>query len=217
MKKLLLVLMTVACVSTASAVESLSEQQLAVRNLERALEMNDSIFGRMFSSPELYFYYDMETKQRRDLVSVWEFTAAIEAVNSVLEGLVALKDEAPELYDRYYGANVTRLNRLVNGLDYYKGTFTLVSYTGPNRWSPYGVHRSGTKGTAAVAGIENVYDDQMWIIRELIRKYGVNPFKFEYDPADQDCDQIYKTGQRPCFGVCSLQDQKQSLRCWISL
>ena len=185
MKRLLLVLMTVASVSSAWAAESLSEQQLAVRNLERALEMNDSIFDRMFSSPELYFYYDMETKQRRDLVSVWEFTAAIEAVNSVLEGLVALKDEAPGLYDRYYGANVTRLNRLVNGLDYYKGTFTLVSYTGPNRWSPYGVHRSGTKGTAAVAGIENVYDDQMWIIRELIRAYQLTGTRLFFTRAEE--------------------------------
>jgi hypothetical protein len=35
----------------------------------------------------------------------------------------------------------------------------------------YGVNRGGSKGSAQVAGIENVYDDQMWLVRELLEAY----------------------------------------------
>jgi predicted alpha-1,6-mannanase (GH76 family) len=33
------------------------------------------------------------------------------------------------------------------------------------------VNRGGSKGSAKVEGIENVYDDQMWLIRELLEAY----------------------------------------------
>src|SRR5690606_13762554 len=38
-------------------------------------------------------------------------------------------------------------------------------------WSVYGVNRGAAKGTAKVEGIENVYDDQMWLVRELLEAY----------------------------------------------
>ena len=41
------------------------------------------------------------------------------------------------------------------------------------------VHRSSTRFTANVQGIENVYDDQMWLCRELIRAYRLTD-KEEY-------------------------------------
>jgi predicted alpha-1,6-mannanase (GH76 family) len=53
------------------------------------------------------------------------------------------------------------------------GTFELVSYTQTKQWSVYGVNRGGAKGSAKVEGIENVYDDQMWLIRELLESYKV--------------------------------------------
>ena len=172
MKELIVALVALLAVNIGRAEEP-KGHELAVRNLERALMMNDSIFDAMYDqrNHRLYFYYNMETKKRTDIVSVWEFTAALETVNSVLEGLEAVKESEPALYEEHYAKNVKRLENLYNDIGYYRGTFSLVSYTGRNSWSPYGVHRANSVGAAAVAGIENVYDDQMWIIRELIRAY----------------------------------------------
>ena len=38
-------------------------------------------------------------------------------------------------------------------------------------WTVYGVNRGRDKGAAEVEGVLNVYDDQMWLIRELIESY----------------------------------------------
>src|SRR5690606_8220710 len=54
---------------------------------------------------------------------------------------------------------------------YYEGTFELTSYTQTREWTVYGVHRAATPGTAKVAGIENVYDDQQWLVRELLHAH----------------------------------------------
>ena len=174
MKKVLAAIMALICATTLSAQE-LTSQELAVRNLERAIAMNDAIFDAMYDqrTHRLYFYYNVNTQGRanNDVVSVWEYTAALEAVNSVLEGLIELQESNPELYEEHFSKNVKRMENLYKDMDYYKGTFSLVSYTGRNTWSPYGVHRANNPGQANVAGIENVYDDQMWIIRELIRAY----------------------------------------------
>ncbi len=64
------------------------------------------------------------------------------------------------------------MQKLYNNADYYLGTFTLTSYTQTAEWTVYGVHRGDVKGgQAKVEGIENVYDDQMWLIRELLKSY----------------------------------------------
>lgn len=174
MKKVLVALVALTS-TTALFAQDLTSQELAARNLQRAVEMNEAIFSTMYDQRyhKLYFFFNAETGKRAndDVVSVWEFTAALEAVNSVLEGLTDMKESNPELYETYYSKNVKRLESLYSDMNYYKGTFSLASYTGRNSWSPYGVHRANSTGAANVAGIENVYDDQMWIIRELIRAY----------------------------------------------
>jgi len=119
----------------------------------------------------MYDTYDTGTKRGSGVADVWPYTAALEAHCSVLEALDALKDEAPQLYQDNHDRFVRRLKNLYNALDYYRGTYTLNSYAQIKNWSIYGVHRGGSKGTAAVTGIENVYDDQMWICRELVRAY----------------------------------------------
>ena len=89
-----------------------------------------------------------------------------------MEALIAMKDLHPIAYTDRFDGYKTLLVRLIDGLDYYVSSLRLTSYTGTNDWQTvYGVHRSATKGTARVEGKENVYDDQMWIIRELIRAY----------------------------------------------
>ncbi|MBP5677038.1 MAG: alpha-1,6-mannanase, partial [Bacteroidales bacterium] len=101
----------------------------------------------------------------------WPYTAALEATCSVLEALDALRADAPGLYDQHHGRYVTLLRSLFDNLGYYRGSYRLFSYAHRGAWSIYGVHRAGRKGGATVTGIENVYDDQMWICRELTRAY----------------------------------------------
>ena len=47
----------------------------------------------------------------------------------------------------------------------------MTSYTQTKEWTIYGVNRGRGKGAAEVEGVQNVYDDQMWLIRELIESY----------------------------------------------
>ena len=154
---------------------SAAAQSMAVQDLQRAILMTDATMEHSFTgSPNnmrMYDLYNTETKQGSGTADVWPYTAALEAHCSVLEALEALKEEAPQLYADNHDRFVTRLKQLFNSLDYYRGTYTLNSYARISSWSIYGVHRGNSKGTAAVTGIENVYDDQMWICRELTRAY----------------------------------------------
>jgi hypothetical protein len=100
------------------------------------------------------------------------YTSAIEAVNAILHALEAQKAHGDAtLYDGHFNKYSELLSKLYDNADYYLGTFHLVSYTQTKEWSVYGVNRGGSKGSAQVAGIENVYDDQMWLVRELLEAY----------------------------------------------
>ena len=149
----------------------------AIQDLERAILMTDASMQRSFtgtsSNMRMYDLYNVSTQQGEGTADVWPYTAALEAHCSILEALEALQEVAPQLYADNHNRYVTRLKQLYNSLDYYRGTYTLNSYARINSWSIYGVHRGGSKGTATVTGIENVYDDQMWICRELVRAYKV--------------------------------------------
>lgn len=170
MKQLLLSLL--ALVPYAAV---LSQPSQAVQNLQRAILMTDVAMEKSFTGSQnnmrMFDTYNTATGQGSGTADVWPYTAALEAHCSVLEALEALKGQAPQLYDENHDRFVTRLKQLYNSLDYYRGTYTLHSYACVASWSIYGVHRGGSKGTAAVTGIENVYDDQMWICRELVRAY----------------------------------------------
>jgi hypothetical protein len=78
-----------------------------------------------------------------------------------------------ELYNQHFERYTQLLNQLYENAAYYKGTYTLTSYTQTRQWSVYGVDRGGSKGTALVEGIHNVYDDQEWLIRELLEAYKI--------------------------------------------
>ena len=64
-------------------------------------------------------------------------------------------------------------------MDYYSGTFSLTSFTQTRNWTVYGVNRGKSKGSASVGGRDNVYDDQQWLVRELIEAYHLTG-KAEY-------------------------------------
>lgn len=173
MKKFLLGLTLMLSATLAQAQTTLSETELAQRNITRAMALLDATMKKCFTGSTMRMgdIYNIEAKISEGTADVWPYTAALEATNSVMEALTLTKDKFPQLYADNFERYKTQMANLFSNLDYYKGTYTLVSYTQTARWSVYGVHRGGSKGTATVTGIENVYDDQMWIARELIRAY----------------------------------------------
>ena len=156
--------------------------------LRRAITLTDATMSLSFtgstSNYRMYDTHDISTKQGNGTADVWPYTAALEAHCSVLEALEQLKDEEPELYAENHDRFVARLKVLFNNLAFYAGTYKLNSYTQCQKsWTIYGVHRGGATGQATVTGIENVYDDQMWICRELVRAYRLTK---DYKPTDAD-------------------------------
>lgn len=149
--------------------------EISLVNTRRAIEIIDAAVENYFDGAGMAMsrYYNPYNGQKSgELGSVWMYTSSIEAVNSVLKSLKAQKAAGkPALYDEHFTRYSSLLSNLVENLEFYAGTYTLTSYTGTNTWTVYGVNRGSGKGAAQVDGVLNVYDDQMWIVRELIEAY----------------------------------------------
>lgn len=149
----------------------------ASRNLERAIELTDAAVRNYFNEADgfaMYRYYNPYNKvhQNNEIGSVWMYTSSIEAVNAILKALEADKDKGnTALYDANHDRYVQLLDKLINRLEYYSGTFSLTSFTQTRDWTVYGVNRGRTPGGASVGGKDNVYDDQQWLIRELVEAW----------------------------------------------
>ncbi|WP_276371775.1 glycoside hydrolase family 76 protein [Chryseolinea sp. H1M3-3] len=164
-------------VSEESPVNPPGEVSLAEKNLLRAMELTDKAVSSHFTGEGMAMarYYNPYTGVRsEEKGSIWMYTSAIEAVTAILRALETQKEHGnPALYDQHFNKYSELLDKLYDNADYYMGTFQLVSYTQTRDWSVYGVNRGGSKGSAQVAAIDNVYDDQMWLIRELLEAYKV--------------------------------------------
>jgi predicted alpha-1,6-mannanase (GH76 family) len=175
----LALLMTIAaCSDTASEdgpVNPPNEVSLSEQNLRRAIELTDNAVAAHFTGDGMAMarYYNPYTNVRsEEKGSIWMYTSAIEAVNAILHALEAQKEHgSATLYNEHFNKYTELLHKLYENADYYEGTFELTSYTQTKEWSVYGVNRGGSKGSAQVAGIQNVYDDQMWLVREFIEAY----------------------------------------------
>jgi len=174
----LILLITTACSETTPENDPESppiETSLSERNLYRAMELTNNTISSHFTGEGMAMarYYNPYTDVRsEEKGSIWMYTSAIEAVNAILHGLKAQqKNGNATLYNENFDHYSEVLHKLYENADYYLGTFLLVSYTQTKEWSVYGVNRGSSKGSAKVEGIENVYDDQMWLIRELIEAY----------------------------------------------
>jgi len=155
--------------------EQVYTPSLASQNLERAIGLIDVTMAVYFD-PQTFemrrFYHLAQKAKSNERASVWMYTAGIEAVNAVLSGLKAAQQKGEnKLYDTHYARYVQLLDKLYAEADYYLGSFELVSYTQTKTWSVYAVDRVQEKGKANVSGVLNVYDDQMWLIRELLDSY----------------------------------------------
>jgi predicted alpha-1,6-mannanase (GH76 family) len=153
---------------------------LAEQNILRSMQLVDSAVSYHFKGEGMAMsrYYNPYTNSNvnkdgtDEKGSVWMYTSSIEAVNAILHGLKAHKENGrAELYDKHFNRYTALLAKLYDNIAYYKGTFRLTSYTQTKDWSVYGVDRGNAKGTAQVDGIYNVYDDQQWLMRELIEAY----------------------------------------------
>ena len=149
---------------------------VAETDAERAIAIIDAAVESYFDgqSMEMARKYNPFTSSRSsELGSVWMYTSSIEAVNAAMKAMKDLKDAGkPELYNANWQRYKTLLGNLVDNLDYYAGTFTLTSYTGTDTWTVYAVDRASVKGGANVTGVLNVYDDQEWLVRELLEAYS---------------------------------------------
>ena len=178
-------LLSMSCSNTSEAeketggnnngTDTMSAAALSKQNVGRAMEIVDNAVNNYFTGSGMTMarFYNPYTNTRSDEVgSIWMYTSSIEAVNAILHALKTQKDNGiSELHDANYNEYKSLLANLYCNADYYLGTFTLVSYTQTKPWTVYGVNRGRDKGTANVAGIENVYDDQMWLIREFLEAY----------------------------------------------
>lgn len=155
--------------------QSARNSQLAEQNINRAIELLDNAVSAHLIGDELAvarFYNPYTGIHSDEKGSIWMYTAVIEAVNAVLQSLKTHQEMGNSaLFNQHFNRYVQLLKELYENADYYLGTFELISYTQTAEWSVYGVHRAREKGKAKVEGIENVYDDQMWFVRELLHSY----------------------------------------------
>ena len=141
---------------------------LAHIELKKGIDLLHTSMDYYFTTDNMVMhrFYNPFTKQRSaERASVWMYTAVIEAVNAILKSM----HQSGERMD------ILRYEQLLENLyanaDYYLGTFELTSFTQKKNWSVYAVDRVNELGKARVTGIYNVYDDQMWLIRELLDSY----------------------------------------------
>lgn len=147
---------------------------LAERNMTRAMALVDAVAEAQLAGDDLLLseffnpFTGVASKNGGSDNSIWKYTSVIEAVNAVMKGLEASGDSAN--FARY----ADLLDRLYDKMSFYRGTFTLTSFTQTKEWSVYAVPRGLSPNTADVVGDRNrnnVYDDQMWLIRELVESY----------------------------------------------
>ena len=151
------------------------EQNLATQNLVRAMEITDNAISCYFEGEGMKmarFYNPYTNVRSEETGSIWMYTSSIEAVNAILHALKTAKEHGDtEIYDKNFSRYAELLYKLYDNAAFYQGTFSLVSYTQTKEWTVYGVNRGRGKGTAEVEGVMNVYDDQQWLIRELLEAY----------------------------------------------
>jgi predicted alpha-1,6-mannanase (GH76 family) len=167
---------------------SVTLPELAERNLVRSIELLDNAMAHFFTGEGMVMAknYNPYNGKSNGTESIWGYTSAIETVNVVMEGLKAFREYGNSaLYDEHFGRYAALLSTLYSNAAYYKGSFVLTSYTQTKNWTVYAVPRGSVKGKANVTGTDNksnVYDDQQWLVRELLKAYNLtNDIVFLYE------------------------------------
>lgn len=187
-KFLLITALLLSANASFAADDAAAKQELALTNIQRSMDIIDAVWQTSIKGSETNLYltdtYDTMNHSVSGPSDVWPYTSAIEAHCSLLEALELVKDIAPELYTEKFDKYAHQLDVLIDNLEYYRGTYRRPSYaTTSQDWSPFAVPRADARSTANVTGILNVYDDQMWLARELIRAYRITDNEAYLDEA----------------------------------
>lgn len=159
--------------------DTLKKEPLCLRNIHRAIALTNQTIDYYFSGNNedlkmLRFYNVSEEHPSSEVASIWMYGSSFEAITAILKSLIFLKKKGyDKIYDDYFPFYKKKLKILYHNADYYLGSFQLTSYTQTKKWTVYGVNRSDRKGEAAVRGKNNVYDDQMWLIRDFLDAFIV--------------------------------------------
>lgn len=152
-------------IATLTAEDKANYAALATQNTERAHVLASALenlyFDKRSKPMQIAMYVDTTNGNKKDIASVWHLTAVL-SMTSKLWSLDAGGQGAQ------YAAQYTNLYDV---MQYHKGTADITTYNGTTKRTMYAVNRASKAGTASLAGIAAVYDDQMWIIRELIYTY----------------------------------------------
>jgi len=160
--------------ASVTTLDTLSKQErdrleaLVESNTAKALLIGNATIDKYGSNrvPILGYmvsrFYNPYTGSTSESASVWHYTAYYAMVSRLIDITNGIDANATfnTLSDQVY-----------KGLAYYSGTADVITYLGTYSTTFYGVNRSNTKGGANVAGDQAVYDDQMWIIREMVYRY----------------------------------------------
>lgn len=152
-------------IATLTAEEKAAYGELALRNAERAHVLAQGLENAFITNRNGTFkvgmYASTQNPRPTGTASVWHLSAVL-SMTSKLWSLDAGGQGAhyQSLYSDLYGA-----------MQYHKGTGHITTYNGTSQQTMYAVDRANNVGGASLAGVAAVYDDQMWIIRELIYTY----------------------------------------------
>ena len=106
-------------------------------------------------------YLNTDRMTSKDTASVWHISAALSMMSKLWATNAGGKGEE---YAKLHASTLS-------AMDYYKGTAQITNYNNSIKQTMYAVNRANVKNGASLADVAAVYDDQMWIIRELVFCY----------------------------------------------
>lgn len=152
-------------IDSLTAEEIAAYAALAAQNAERANVLGSVIEEYYISGRgdniQFAMYLNTNNFSTSNIASVWHITSAL----TMMSKLWAINAGGR-------GANYATLHaKTLTAMEYYKGTAYIANYDGNVEQTMYAVNRAGSPGTASLADVAAVYDDQMWIVRELVYCY----------------------------------------------
>ncbi len=145
---------------------------------------------------EIYMYdtYKPWSKESEGNASVWHYTSVV----AMASRLYAISEgETKAFYEKW-------VKDLWKEMDWYKGTGLITSYNSSEMRTMYAVNRAFMRNTANVTGINAVYDDQMWILKELIYTYqrtGDEEYLTLAEDLTETCLDGWDTSENPATGT----------------
>ncbi len=174
--------------------EKASYATLATQNAERA-DVLASVIEEYYvtgrgSNIRFAMYLNTDRLNAHGTASVWHITSVL----SMTSRLWALNAAGK-------GSHYADFHeKTLNEMQYYKGTANIINYSNTKEQTMYAVNRANAPGKASLDGVAAVYDDQMWIVRDLVYCYnltGEQAFLDEALSLTQACLDAWDTTKAP--------------------